>query len=168
MKAIHKLLRSFVLLFALLLTACAAQQPTSPKLADHTFEFDARVDSRDSEVLAFKYGEGGTPQRQSPFWKNQTDARQATGTGGVMPVGDTLYVKWRTKSTNEVFEDLVNLKPLLPADMNRQRIYFVVQGKQLFVYRIEPTPRPQDWPIVGPRKFQYEKAHQIYPISNIQ
>ena len=80
-----------------------------------------------------------------------------------MPLGDTLYVKWRTRSTNEVFEDLVNLKPLLPADMNRQRIYFVVQGKQLFVYRIEPIPRPADWPVVGPRKFQYEKAHQIYP-----
>lgn len=167
MKTFHKLLRSFVLLFALLLTACAAQQPVRPqKLVDHTFEFDARVDSKDSEVLAFKYGAGGTPQRQSPFWNDQTDARQATGTSGLMPVGDTLYVKWRTRSTNEVFEDLVNLKPLLPADMSRQRIYFMVQGKQLFVYRIEPVQRPKEWPVVGPRKFQYEKAHQIYPAFN--
>ena len=167
MRTIHKLLKSFVLLFALLLTACASQQPTSPKLADHTFEFDARVDSKDSEVLAFKYGEGGTPQRQSPFWKDQTDARQATGTSGVMPVGDTLYVKWRTRSTDEVFEDLVNLKALLPADMNRQRIYFVVQGKQLYVYLSNLTKqKPLGEPVVGPFRVQLYPTRQIYPTSN--
>ena len=70
-----------------------------------------------------------------------------------MPLGETLYVKWRNKNTNEVFEDTVNFKPLLPADMNRQRIYFVVQGGQRFIYWIEPLPRPAEWPVVGPRKF---------------
>lgn len=166
MKAINKLLKNLIWLSALLLTACAAQQPIGPQLVDHAFGFDARVDSKDSEVLAFKYGLGGTPQTQAPFWKDQTDARQFTNINGVMPLGETLYVKWRTKSTNEVFEDLVNLKPLLPADMNRQRIYFVVQASQLFIYRIEPLPRPPNWPIVGPRKFQNEKTHQIYPSTS--
>ena len=163
MNPLKKIFSSLTLLLVLVLTACAVQPPTGPKLIDHTFGFDARVDSRDVDILAFKYGVGGTPQTQAPFWKDEKDPRQGTNTNGPMPLGDTLYVKWRTRSTNEVFEDLVNLKPLLPADMNRQRIYFVVQGKQLFVYRIEPIPRPADWPVVGPRKFQYEKAHQIYP-----
>ena len=103
MKAISKLLKPLILLSVLLLTACAAQQPIGPQLVDHAFGFDARVDSKDSEVLAFKYGLGGTPQIQAPFWKDPTDARQFTNINGVMPLGETLYVKWRTKSTNEVF-----------------------------------------------------------------
>ena len=163
MKAINKLLKTLTLLCALLITACAAQQPTGPQMVDHAFGFDARVDSKDSEVLAYRYGPGNTPQTREPFWRDQIGSSQSSNTNGVMPLGETLYVKWRTKSTNEVFEDLVNLKPLLSADMHRQRIYFVVQAKQLFIYRIEPLTRPPEWPIVGPRKFQNEKAHQIYP-----
>ncbi len=159
------LLYVFLLLFAVFLTACAAQQPTGPTLVNHSFGFDARMDSKDIEVLAYRYGIGNTPQTREPFWRDQVVSSQFTNTNGVMPLGDTQFVKWRTRSTGEVFEDLVNLKALLPADMNNQRIYFVVQEKRLFIYRIEQVPRPQDWPIVGPRKFQYEKAHQIYPPS---
>jgi hypothetical protein len=166
MSIFHKFLKRFLLLLAVLLVACAAQQPVGPRLVDHAFSFDARVDSKDTEILAFKYGMGGTPQTQAPFWKDEKNARQGTNINGVMPLGDTLYVKWRNQSSNEIFEDLVNLKPLLPSDMSRQRIHFVVQGAQLFVYQIEPVPRPPDWPIIGPRKFQYEKVNQIYPATN--
>jgi hypothetical protein len=166
MISFNRFLKISVLLLAVLLSACAIQQPGQPKIVDHAFGFDARVDSKDTEILAFKYGIGGTPQTQAPYWKDENNHRQSTNTNGPIPLGETLYVKWRIKSTNEVFEDLVDLKTLLPADMHRQRIYFVVQGRQLFVYRIEPEPRPSDWPIVGPRKFQYEKTHQIYPILN--
>jgi hypothetical protein len=164
MKVFSKLSYAFVLLFSLFLTACAVQQPTAPKLVNHAFGFDARIDSKDTEVLAYRYGVGNTPQTREPFWRDQIVASQFSNTNGVMPLGDTLYVKWRSRSTGDVFEDLVDLKALLPADMNNQRIYFVAQEKQLFVYRIEPVPRPQNWPIVGPFKFQYEKAHQIYPL----
>lgn len=163
MSPVNRFLHSIVWLLAVLVTACAAQTPSSPQIVDHAFGFDARVDSRDTEVLAFKYGVGGTPQTQAPFWKDEKDPRQGTNINGPMPLPDTLHVKWRTRSTGEVFEELVNLKPLLPADMHRQRVYFVVQGAQLFVYLIEPVARPPDWPVVGPRKFQYEKARLIYP-----
>jgi len=166
MKKICDPVTKILLLLVMLLCGCAMQQPTLPTLVDHAFGFDARVDSKDMEVLAFKYGVGGTPQTQAPFWKDEKDPRQGTNINGPMPLGETLYVKWRTKSTNEVYEELVNLKPLLPANMHRQRIHFVVQGQQLFIYWIEPVPRPVDWPVIGPRKFQYEKTHQIYPAIN--
>ena len=163
MQTLHNVFIRIFLLLSLLLSGCAAQQPALAPVVDHAFGFDARIDSTDTEILAFKYGAGGTPQNQAPFWKDEKDPRQGTNINGPMPLGETLYVKWRTKSTAEVYEDLVNLKPLLPSNMHRQRIYFVVQARQLFIYWIEPLPRPADWPVVGPRKFQYEKAHQIYP-----
>ena len=167
MKAINKLLKTLTLLCAFLLTACAARQPIGPQLVDHAFGFDTRFDSKDSEVLAFKYGLGGTPQIQDPFWKDQTDARQFTNINGVMPLGETLYVKWRTKGTNETFEDLVNLKPLLPADMNRQWIYFVVQASQLFVYLSDLTKKkPINEPTVGPFRVQLYPTRQIYPLTS--
>ena len=156
-----------VLLLAVLLTACAIQQLAQPKIVDHAFGFDARVDSKDTEILAFKYGIGGTPQTQAPYWKDENNHRQSTNTNGPMPLGETLYVKWRIKSTNDVFEDLVDLKPLLPTDMHRQRIYFVVQGRQLFVYLSDLTrQKPLGEPVVGPFRVQLYPTQQIYPAAN--
>ena len=167
MSIFHKFLKGFLLLFAALLVACAAQQPVGPRLVDHAFSFDTQRDSEDSKVLAFKYGVGGTPQIEAPFWKDQKDVRQFTNINGVMPLGDTLYVKWRNRSSNEVFEDLVNLKPLLPSDMSRQRIYFVVQGKKLFVYLSDLTrEKTPNEPVVGPFKVQLHPTRQIYPATN--
>ena len=153
LKTLNKASKYFLLVSALLLTACAAPQPTDHRLVNHAFGFDARLDSKDTEILAYQYGVGYTPQTREPFWRDQPISSQFSNTNGVMPLGETLYVKWRTRSTTEVFEDLLDLKSRLPADMNGQRIYFVVQEKQLLVYRIEAVPRPSDWPIVGPRKF---------------
>lgn len=160
---IYKKLTSAFFLACLLAIAACASVATAPRLVDHTFGFDARVDSKDYEVLAFQYGKNDTPQTKAPYWRDEVNVRQGTNNNGPMQVGDSLYVKWRSKTGNEVYEDTVDLRSLLPRDMHRQRIYFVVQGKQLFIYRVEPVPRPPDWPVVGPRKFQYEKTHLIYP-----
>jgi len=81
-----------------------------------------------------------------------------------MPLGDALYVKWRDKTTGHKYEDTVDLRPLLPRDMTHQRIHFVVDGPQLYVYLIDPVPRPKDWPVVGPKKYQNEKVRQLYPL----
>ena len=80
-----------------------------------------------------------------------------------MPLGENLYVKWRNKATGQMFEKTVDLKPLLPRAMTRQEIYFVVAEGDVYVFLVDPVPRPKDWPIVGPSKFQYEKVHQIHP-----
>jgi len=62
-----------------------------------------------------------------------------------------------------VHEDTVNLKPLLPVRMNEHDIHFSMKTDRLYVYLIEPGPRPVNWPVVGPRKYQYERIRQIYP-----
>jgi hypothetical protein len=65
-----------------------------------------------------------------------------------MLLGDDLYVKWRIKSTGEIYEDTVDLRNRLPEDMHRQRIRFVVWGPQLYVYLISPKRKdgcPDDY-----------------------
>lgn len=83
-----------------------------------------------------------------------------------MILGDTLYVKWRIKATDKVYEDTVDLKSRLPKDVTDHRIYFVIKDTQLWVYLISPEGRPKDFPIVGPAKFRFNKAYEIYPVSS--
>jgi len=62
--------------------------------------------------------------------------------------GDSLYVKWRIKSTSEVYDDTVDLKSRLPEDIANNRIHFIIKGSQLYVYlitpeRLHPNPCPR-------------------------
>jgi hypothetical protein len=151
---------AWLLGLAAVLTACA----TGPKLVNHAFGFNARIDSPGHEVLAYRYGDGKGVARSSDTAIRQFGrSKQGDGINGPMPLGDTLYVKWRDLAADQTYEDTVDLRPLLPRDMTRQEIYFMVAGPQLYVYLIDPVPRPADWPVVGPKKFQNEKIRQIYP-----
>lgn len=145
---------------AMALAACAS----GPKIVDHAFGFDSVQDSPSYEILAYRYGDGQTFKTSSDGAIQQFGhSPQVSNINGPMPLGDSLYVKWRNKSTEQVFEKTVNLKPLLPRDITNQRIHFVVAEGESFVYLIDPVPRPKDWPVVGPSEFQYEKVRQIYP-----
>ncbi|MDO9195263.1 hypothetical protein [Rhodoferax sp.] len=139
------------------LGACAS----GPAVVDHAFGFDARVDSPDAVILDYRYGDYF---KNSPMFREQGLIPQSGNSNGPMPLGDTLYVKWRIKSTGQEFEDTVNLKSRLPSNMERQRVYFVVQGAQLYVYLTDLTkPKPEAMPIVGPFRVQSYVTRQIYP-----
>ena len=161
MKALlRRLLLACCLLGALVSGACAS----GPVVVDHAFGFDAPQDSPGIEIVYYRYGNTKGPFISADLAIRQFGkSMQGTNINGPMPLGDTLTVKWRIKATGQEFEDTVNLKPRLPSDMANQRIHFSVKESQLFVYVIDPVPRPADWPVVGPRKFQYEKVTQIYP-----
>lgn len=132
----------------MLLATCAS----GPRVVNHSFEFDARRDSPDIEILEYRYGTSNhpaarsCPNRHSPC----TAIPQYTGVTGDMFQGDDLYVKWRIKSTGDVYEDLVDLRGRLPANMENQRIRFVVNRSQLYVFvirlnaKINPNPCPND------------------------
>ncbi len=153
---------------ALILAGCSSHQFTakavaSPALVNHSFSFDAPNDSRDQEILAFQYGLGTTPQTKNPFWPDQRDVRQFTNVSAFMPVGDSLYVRWVSKATGRIYEDLVDLRALLLGSMENRRLHFVVSEGQLLVFLIYPDPRPLGWPERGPRKYRLQKIDQIYP-----
>ncbi len=158
MKALlHRLLLACCLLGALVSGACAS----GPAVVDHAFGFDARVDSPGIEILDYRYGEFF---KNSPVFRDRGLIPQSGNNNGPMPVGDALYVKWRIKATGQEFEDTVNLKSRLPANMARQEVYFVVQGTQLHVYLTDlTTPKPASMPIVGPFRVQSYVTRQIYP-----
>ena len=80
-----------------------------------------------------------------------------------MWVGDSLYVKWRNKTTKEV-SVTVDLRPLLPKVMHLQEVYFLIQNDQLFVcLRDLGRKKNQTEPIVGPFMVQLHPTRQIYP-----
>lgn len=77
--------------------------------------------------------------------------------------GDSLYVKWRVKSSGRVYEDTVDLRNRLPRDIKDHRIYFVIKGEQLYVYLISPQRRPSDVPPNGPGMYRHRIVKTIYP-----
>lgn len=126
----------------LVLALCVSVQvacATTPRLTTHTFEFDARWDSPGIEVLNYRYGNTKQPGAAPPEYMLKIGkAPQQVGISGDMLRGDDLYVKWRIKSSGEVYEDTVNLKDRLPNNITNHSIRFIVNGSQLYVYLITP------------------------------
>jgi hypothetical protein len=147
-------IRCVVLIFTITtLMACASG------IVFHTFEFNAFADSPDIQVLDYRYGDAKTPMaRATEFQKINGGVLQRSSIGGDMLVGDSLYVKWKIKATDKFFEDTVDLKKLLPRNIENHRIYFIVKDKQLFVYLITPNRRlPTEEPN-GPKASNYLKT----------
>jgi hypothetical protein len=142
---------------------------TGPRMADHGFSFNGRIDggrwADKAQLLEYDYGGQYKMVRE----KAESDDYLApeSSVTGAMPVGDYLYVKWRIKATGEVCEDRVNLKPLLPMDMNNYELTFVIDGRQLYVYLV--TPEKRHGSNVPPLKTYLSISHityEIYPTNN--
>jgi hypothetical protein len=158
-----------IVLFAL--QGCALGRQT---MVFHSFYFDTLEDSRDAEVLDYQYGnkEGNYNSDSVGTHANKDSVARGIAfvaqlTSGVMPRGNSLYVKWRIKESGQVYEDRVDLTTRLPADITHCGIHFVVKGPQLYVYLIPP---PGVWPALVIRRAAtdkkaaaYLKEHQIYP-----
>ena len=159
--AISHWMLAFVLFVLFALLGCAS----GSKLVDHAFSFDAVRESPDVQVLNYQYGNSKQPGARPPAWALQKEGYVAGGTSinGPMLQGDTLYVKWRIKSTNAVYEDTVDLRKRLPADITNHRIHFEAKGPQLYVYLISPQPNPPGWPTYDPPGYTHKKTYVIYP-----
>jgi hypothetical protein len=137
---------------------------TGETMFKHSFEFDTPVDSPDAEVLDYQYGsrrQFGTHADKEKVQLGRTFHQW--GISGVMPRGEFLYVKWRLKSSGQVYEDKVNLTTRLPADITDHRIHFVIKGSQLYVYLISPEKRAASSPPGPLRMYSDLKQYQIYP-----
>jgi len=89
-----------------------------------------------------------------------------------MPPADFLYVKWRDKTTDQVYEDRVDLTKRLPPfeEMYGQTVYFLVEDNQLYVYLIpdhdwntKRNHRPRGQLPNGPYKTRYLDVKTLYP-----
>jgi hypothetical protein len=143
----------------LLQVGCA----TSQQLVAHAFSFDARLDSPGIEVLDYRYGESQVSGTSARATNVPGQVAQYANVNGPMLRGDSLYVKWRDKGTGVVYEESVDLRPRVPADIREHRIHFVVQGAQLFVYLISPQRRGVGTAPNGPRRYSHLDVLTIYP-----
>ncbi|HYK15509.1 MAG TPA: hypothetical protein VEW70_16110 [Burkholderiales bacterium] len=143
----------------LVLLGCA----TNPAVVDHAFSFDVRYDGQDAEVLDYRYGASNMPVRAPESAVREGKPVYQTNVNGPMLRGDSLYVKWRDKATGQIYEDTVDLRHRLPANITDQRIHFLIKGAQLYVYLISAKSRPPNMPVDGPRMYRDLENTLIYP-----
>lgn len=119
---------------------------SKPRLANHSFSFDARTDSPDTEILDWRYGDSKIHgARPEAYMLRMGRVPQQIGTSGQMRVGKDLYVKWRVKSSNTIFEKTVDLQSNFSRNLEGHAIRFIASQSILYVYLITPekrTPNP--------------------------
>jgi len=88
------------------------------------YEFKAS----ETELLDCKYGQANVGRGPGKCFNG----------AGPMPLPNFLYVKWRDKATEQVYEERVDLKRRLPTPrkMEGATVYWVVEDNQLYVYLI--------------------------------
>lgn len=148
------------------LQACAVK----PKEVWQKFTFDGQNDgwAETVDLLEYAYGDGYGMVQNSIFnprnsnYKELSSLPAQTGINGSMPVGEFLYVKWRVRATKQIYEERIDLRQRLPANMADHGLTFVIDGSQLYAYVITPKGKPYGTPPVY--KTWYSKSYYTYEI----
>jgi len=101
----------------------------------HGFEFNAKWDSPDIEVLDYEYSTR-KPSKEAYAGIGGNGIAQQTGISGGFPRGDFVYMKWRVRSRGDVFEDRVDLRSRILGSIKDKTIYCVIDGGQLYILLI--------------------------------
>jgi hypothetical protein len=164
-----------LLLFGL--TACAVGGIMDGDVYQrHSFSFDVRQDMPDIEVLDYQYSNGKhngiKPTAERVSIQSRDGGFAGEGIYGNLLRGDFLYVKWRVKDPHSpswaikylgTYEDRVDLRSRLPADISDLTIHFIIRGTQLYVYLIWPYDAKHIYPSNEKMLFDRVKYIQIYP-----
>jgi hypothetical protein len=118
-------------------------------------------------ILDYKYGDSHKPGTyvekervaMGPVWQGGG----GRGTHAWMPVGGSLYVKWRIISTGKVYEDTVDLTNRLPSDMENKTIHFLIKGPQLYVYLISTQGHALRGPDCPVHTYSDYGCTELYP-----
>lgn len=154
---------------ALFLVACGSPpQTVSPTAVGtvvyHGFGFDIRHSIPDVRIVDFRYGDSGLPGTRVEKWMVDEGATVGTmGIYGRIKVPEYLWVKWRLRKTGEVFEDRVDFRQVLPADIQQKEITLDIKGQQLFVYLVSKEKRPPQIPPNGPSRYNASIVKTLYP-----
>ena len=90
-------------------------------LINHGFQFNAKWESPDIEILGYRYGNSNYNRALATEYPySERKIPQSSTFIGSMNRGDDLYVKWKIKSTGVIYEDTVDLKKLMPLHIEKQ------------------------------------------------
>lgn len=150
-----------ILIFAL--GACAMPQPKPW----HSFSFNGWSDKWAHQVDLLEYDYGGNYQMvRGKVALGKSGVGYVNNVNGPMPVGDFLYVRWRLKGGDEILEDRVDLRDLLPGNMQDHGLTFVIDKRQLYVYLITPKAKHErDEPLLRTTKSRYYVTYEVYPLN---
>jgi len=154
------LLLVFIVLFGIMPDVEAAYRRRE---VFHTIEVGARLMGAETEVLDCKYGDFNAGMGRG-YCFNVT---------GRMPVADFFYVKWRDRTTGQIYEERVDLKSRLPPPrkMEGTNIHWMIEDNQLYLHLIpysdhnDPSLNrlPPGKPPNGPAKYDNLDVKTIYP-----
>jgi hypothetical protein len=129
----------------------------SPKRANHGFGFSTTDRLPEIVVLEYRYGANG--RRSHP---------ESSGTRGISVIGDMeipefIFVRWRRLDTGETFTRTMNLRGLLPAEMDNKYVFLLFSESKVEVFLEDRNQvRLPSAPIVGPFKWQTYVTTQIF------
>jgi len=174
----------FLFLF-LILNLCLLAACVGPKRNTYRHEFSFEV-NKSADILDYRYGEshifGTEPSKLDKDIIAKIGRDSYAGwsvTGYYMPKPNSLYVKWRDTKSQEIFEEVVDLRGKLPENMTNWTVYFEAHAKNLYVYLFPPrkfTTNAGDSydvngyrEIVGRKETQdipYNQQHMIFKTNN--
>ncbi len=143
------------------LSACAS----SLTLGSYSsFGFDFRKDKQDAVILDYHYGNAECFDQPAEFILKEGKELYFQSMGNFQCRIDFVYVKWKDRTTGNVYEDNVNLRNRLPRNIDGQEVYLMIKGSQLFVYLINVHERRLSTvPPIGPSMYSPYKVTTIYP-----
>jgi len=160
MKLVQKILRFVLVPIAILafgaLAACTQG-------VHHSFSFSMTDDNQDADVLNYRYGTSSRSVHPQEYELKNGRPFVYESVGGRLPRPDFLYVKWRNRSSGQVYEDTVDLRKRMPKDIEDHEVYFMIYGAQLYIYLISRDPLPEGWKAIGPGVARNSKTLLIYP-----
>jgi hypothetical protein len=140
-------------------TGIAPLLTSEPRFARHSFEFNTDDRKPQIQVLDYEYGSRGPRSRVG---KIEPSYRVAVY--GSLPVGEYVFVRWRRPDTKDIWVRNVDLKPLLPLDMEDKSVILVFVDSELLIFLADiRIPKPINDPIVGPFNAQSYVTRQLYP-----
>jgi hypothetical protein len=129
----------------------------SLKKANHGFGFTTRDLSPAIIVLEYRYGEKGR--------RNMPEDGPVTNVSviGDMSIPEFIYIRWRRLDTGETLTRTMNLRGLLPEEMDNKYIYLTFSGSNVEVFLEDRNRvRPPSEPIVGRHKSPTYVTTQIF------
>jgi hypothetical protein len=144
-----------------ILVSCAIREAT----VHHGFSVGSLNRDKTITILDYQYGDQKAGRLTRPPRQDVESGRvsQATGTVGDFPIGEFVYIKWRTNADGKTHEAKVDLKNILPETMENKEIHvdFVNSDLRIFVISLREAHAKGDAACAAPG-YEAFKCVQIY------